>query len=285
MKKTKIKDFFKDYSIMTLGTLMMTAGIYFFKIPNGFSTGGVSGIATVLGEETRISPAMWIAGLNVILLIIGFIFLGRATGVRTVYCTLLFSASNWLLELLCPLEDPLTDQPFLELTYGMLLVAFGSAIIFYRGGSSGGTDIVALIIKKYSSMNVGLALLIVDSFIAASAFAVFGLRTGLFSMLGLFAKAFVIDGVIDNLNSCKCFMIVTSHPDEISDYIINKMKHGATLVDGHGAYTNDEKKVIYTVCRRMEAIRLQRESRRIDPDAFITITTSSEIIGRGFRGV
>ena len=276
-----------DYLIMTLGTVMMTVGIYFFKIPNGFSTGGVSGISTVLGNEkvTPLSPAVWISILNVVLLIIGFIFLGRGTGVRTVYCSLLYSGGTWLLEWLVPLDAPLTDQPFLELCYGMLLVAIGSAIIFYRGGSSGGTDIVALIIKKYANVNVGTALLCVDSLIAASSFFVFGLTAGLFSMLGLFAKAFVIDVVIDNLNTCKCFMIVTSSPEKISDYIIKTLKHSATIVEGHGAYTHDEKKVIYTVCRRMEAIRLQREARRIDPDAFITITTSSEIIGRGFRGV
>ncbi len=274
-----------DYLIMTLGTVMMTAGIYFFKIPNGFSTGGVSGISTVIGEATHTSPAMWITGLNAVLLVIGFIFLGRGTGFRTVYCSLLYSGMTWVLEWVIPLKGPLTDQPFLELVYGMLLVAIGSAMIFYRGGSSGGTDIVALIIKKYVRINVGTALLLVDSLIAASAFFVFGLTTGLFSMLGLFAKAFVIDGVIENFNTCKCFMITTTRTREISDYIMNSMHHGATIIDAHGAYTNEEKQMIYTVCRRMEAIRLQREVRRIDPDAFITITTSSEIIGRGFRGV
>ena len=274
-----------DYLIMTAGTLMMTAGIYFFKIPNGFSTGGVSGISTVLGKVTPISPAMWITGLNAILLIIGFIFLGRGTGFRTVYCSLLYSGMTWVLEWLIPLKGPITDQPFLELVYGMLLVAIGSAIIFHRGGSSGGTDIVALIIKKYARINVGTALLIVDSLIAASSFAVFGLKAGLFSMLGLFAKAFVIDDVIESLDTCKCFMIATDKPDDIIDYIMNTMHHGATVVDAHGAYTHGDKKLIYTVCRRMEAIRLQREVKRVDPDAFITITTSSEIIGRGFRGV
>ena len=270
---------------MTAGTLMMTVGIYFFKIPNGFSTGGVSGVATILGKVTPITPATWIAGLNLILLIIGFIFLGKGTGMRTVYCSLLFSAGSWLLEKFVPLTAPLTKQPMLELVYGMLLAAIGSAVIFYRGGSSGGTDIVALIIKKYANINVGKALLCVDSLIAALAFCTYGLTAGLFSMLGLFAKAFVVDDIIDNLNSCKCFMIVSSHADEISKYIIDSLKHSATLVEAHGAYSHDEKKVIYTVCRRMEAIRLQREVRRVDPDAFITITTSSEILGRGFRGV
>ena len=284
-KKTRIKKRVTDYLLMTLGTAMLAAGIYFFKMPNGFSTGGVSGIAIILGRLTTVSTATWITIFNVVLLIVGFAVLGRGTGVRTVYCSLLFSGLTQLFEWLIPLKEPLTDQPFLELTYGMLLAAIGSAIIFHRGGSSGGTDIVALIIKKYANINVGKALLAVDFLIACSAFFVFGIRTGLFSLLGLFAKAFLIDGIIESFDSCKCFMIVTSKPDEISDFIINKLRHSATVVEAHGAYTHDEKMVIYTVCRRMEAIRLQRETRVIDPDAFITITMSSEIIGRGFRGV
>ena len=274
-----------DYLIMTAGTLIMAAGIYFFKIPNGFSTGGVSGVAIILGKTTPVSPATWISGLNLILLIIGFLVLGRSTGVKTVYCTILFSGATQLLEWLLPLKQPLTDQPLLELVYGILLAGIGSAMIFQRGGSSGGTDIVALIIKKYTSINVGKALLCVDFIIAGSSFFVFGVKIGLFSLLGLFAKAFLVDGIIENFNTCKCFMIATNKNEEISDFIINQMHHSATIVNASGAYSHDEKHLIYTVCRRMEAIRLQREVKRVDPDAFITITNSSEIIGRGFRGV
>ena len=270
---------------MTLGVVLLSVGVYFFKIPNGFSTGGVSGAATVLGRLTPLTPATWISIFNVLLLIVGFIFLGRSTGVRTVYCSLLFSALTQLLEFAVPLNAPLTDQPFLELCYAMLLTSFGSAMIFFRSGSTGGTDIVALIIRKHFNINVGKALLCSDSVIAASAFFVFDVRTGLFSLLGLFAKAFLVDGIIENLDSCKCFMIVTSQPDLINDFIINGLHHSATLVQAHGAYSHGDKYLIYTVCRRIEAIKLQREVRRIDGDAFITITTSSEIIGRGFRGV
>jgi uncharacterized membrane-anchored protein YitT (DUF2179 family) len=183
------------------------------------------------------------------------------------------------------MKAPLTDQPFLELVYAMLLTSIGSAMIFFRQGSSGGTDIIALIIKKYLNLNVGTALLCSDALIALGAFWVFDVRTGLFSLLGLFSKAFIVDGVIESLGACKCFMIVTSKPDEIIDFIIKDMHHSATLVEAQGAYSHHNTSMIYTVCRRIEAIRLQREIKQVDPGAFITITTSSEIIGRGFRGV
>ena len=286
MEKQKTKgQIAKDYLMMTVGTALLTAGVYFFKIPNGFSTGGVSGIATLLGSLTPVSASSWIGIINTALLIVGFIFLGKSTGIRTVFCSLLFSGLTQLLEFLVPLSKPLTDQPFLELAYAMLLTSIGAAMIFFRQGSSGGTDIVALIIKKYAHIDVGKALLCTDAVIAAGSFFVFGIRTGLFSLLGLFAKAFLVDNVIESLDACKCFMIVTSKPKEISEFIIRTLNHSATLVEATGAYSNEEKYLVYTVCRRIEAVRLQRRIREIDRDAFITITTSSRIIGRGFRGV
>lgn len=275
----------KDYLIMIFGTVLMSVGVYFFKIPNGFSTGGVSGISTLLGTLTAVSAATWIGIINVALLIVGFIFLGKSTGIRTVVCSLLFSGLTTLFEFLFPMKAPLTDEPFLELVYAMLLTAIGSAMIFFRRGSSGGTDIVALIIKKYFHINVGKALLCSDALIALGSFFVFGVRTGLFSLLGLFFKAFLVDGIIESLDSCKCFMIITSKPDEIIDYIIEELHHSATLVEAQGAYSHNNKFMVYTVCRRIEAIRLQREIKQVDPGAFVTITTSSQIIGRGFRGV
>ena len=286
MAQTKTKGkLVKDYAMMICGTALMSVGVYFFKIPNGFSTGGVSGLATLLGSLTSITAATWITIFNIALLLVGFVFLGKSTGVRTVFCTLLYTGLTQLLEFLFPLKGPLTDQPLMELVYAMLLTSIGSAMIFFRQGSSGGTDIIALILKKYLSLNVGKALLCTDAIIALSSFLVFDVRTGLFSVLGLFAKAFLVDGMIESLDSCKCFMIVTSKPDDIIDYIIGEMHHSATLVEAKGAYSHDNKFLVYTVCRRIEAIRLQREIRQVDKSAFITITTSSEIIGRGFRGV
>lgn len=274
-----------EYLFIFFGTVLLTAGVYFFKIPNGFSTGGVRGIGTLLGKITPFTPATLISVINLICLLLGFLVLGKETGIRTVYSSLLFSGLTQILELACPIEKPLTDQPFLELAYAMLLTSIGSAIIFHCSASSGGTDIIALILKKYTSLNVGKALLCVDFLIAASSFFVFGMKVGLFSLLGLFSKAYIVDGVIENMNSCKYFLIITTHPDEISDFILKNLHHGATLVNATGAYTHDNKTALHTVCKRIEAIRLQKEVRRVDPSAFMIITTSSEIIGRGFRAV
>lgn len=288
--KTKLKNF----ALMNLGILLTTVGVYFFKIPNGFSTGGVSGIAVIVaGFANQYLPeiAQYLTSgnvltvINVLLLIVGFIFLGKGFSIKTVYCSLLFSFGTFALEHLIPMSGPFTNQPFLELVYAILLTAIGSALLFMTESSSGGTDIVALILKKYTNLDIGKALLATDFVIALSAFWVFGMQTGLFSLLGLFAKAFLVDGVIESMNTCKYFTIVTSKPEEISRYITAGIHRGFTKIQGVGGYTGEQRTVLLTVCRRMEGVKLRKIVKQIDPGAFIIVSNSSEIIGKGFRGV
>ena len=277
----KLKDFF----LMTVGCILLAVGVYFFKIPNGFATGGVTGIGTILAKLTPISAGVWIWALNIGLLLLGFIFLGKGNGIKTVYCSMFYSAITYVLELVVPLTEPLSNQPLLELVYAMLLTSIGAAFIFNADASSGGTDITALILKKYTSVDVGKALLAVDFIVAASSFFVFNIQTGLFSLLGLFAKAFIVDAVIDNLNTCKYFVVITEKREEISTFIMESLGHGVTVSSVVGEYTKQEKAMIHTVCKRVEAVKLRTKIKELDPKAFVIITTSSEIIGRGFRGV
>lgn len=273
------------FLMMTLGSVFLALGVYFFKIPNGFATGGVTGIGTLLSAVTPISAGVWIWALNILLLLLGFIFLGKENGINTVYCSMLYSAITYVLEWVVPLEAPLSNQPLLELIYAMLLTSVGAAMIFNSDGSSGGTDIVALILRKFTKIDVGKALLVVDFIVAASSFFVFDVETGLFSLLGLFSKAFIVDSVIESFNVCKYFVVITSKREEISSFIIGSLHHGVTVSAVVGEYTKEEKTMIHTVCKRIEAIRLRNKIKEIDPHAFIIITSSSEIIGRGFRSV
>ena len=257
-EKPKFLSVLLSYLLMTVGVVFLTVGVYFFKIPNGFVTGGVSGIGTVLGKALPIlSSATWIAVINVLLLLIGFIFVGKETGIRTTYCSLAFSIFSMILEKLVPVSAPLTTQPFLELVYAILLTAVGSAIMFSQSASSGGTDIVALILKKYSRLNVGQALLYSDFLICLSSFLTFGVEVGLFSLAGLFAKAFLVDGIIDNINSCKYFVVITDMPDEVSAYVIGELNHSVTTHKVVGGFSGTDKTMIHTVCHRIDAIRLR----------------------------
>ncbi|MCM1545401.1 MAG: YitT family protein [Clostridiales bacterium] len=275
--------------LMTLGTILVAAGVYFFKAPNHFATGGVSGLSIVLAKYVPLNQSSLVMIINVLLLILGFIFLGKGCTLRTLYCSLMYSAENLLLETFLPIEKitggapTLTGQPLMELVYAMLLTGIGSAIMFNCKASSGGTDIVALILRKFTHLNTGKALLITDAAIAFSTFFIFGAEAGLFSMLGLFSKAFIVDGVIENIGKTKYITIITTMPDEIGKYITEVMKRDYTSYKATGGYTGAEKTVLITVCKRSEALKLKIMAKRLDPISFIIITDANEILGKGFR--
>ena len=276
----------KEWLMITAGILIMTAGIYFFKFPNHFSTGGVTGISIVLGHYIpSMTPATFVTVINVSLLILGFLVFGRSFGIRTVYASLLMSGVLRLLEIVCPMDAPMTTQPLLELMFAVGLPAVGSAILFNLDASSGGTDIVAMILRKYTSLNIGIALLCTDTVITLSACVAFGMETGLFSVLGLIIKALFVDLVMDNLQVKKCFQIITSDPEPIERFITQEIHRGATQLHGEGVYTHEGKTVLMTVVSRHEAVLLRNFIRQQDPGAFMIITSSTEIIGNGFRGV
>ena len=284
--KNGILKYIRYFAFLNLGILMMSVGIYFFKSTNGFATGGVSGISILLAKLfPAVSQATYMLIINVILLILGVIILGKKCGALTFYCSLMMSLENWLFEYFIDLQAPITEYTLLELVYAVGLTGIGAAIIFRCNASSGGTDIVALILKKYTHMNVGEALLISDLVIAASTIFIYGIEAGLFSLLGLFAKVFVVDDLLDSMNMCKAFTIITTKAKEIDEFILKEMHHGATVHNASGAYSGEDKQIIITVCKRTEALRLRRKVKEIDPHSFIIITKTSEIMGKGFRDV
>lgn len=275
----------KEYGMMSLGTLLISFGVYFFKFPNHFSTGGVSGLSVVLDHYMpNVSPGALVFIINQVLLLLGFVMFGRSFGIKTAYASLLMSGVIWALEYICPMPQPMTSQPLLELIFAVTLPAIGSAILFNLQASSGGTDIVAMILRKYTSVNIGNALLCVDFLITASACVAFGMETGLFSLLGLAMKSVLIDMVLENFKIHKCFQIITTVPGPIVEYIVKELNRGATELKGEGAYTHENKSIILTVVNRSQAVRLRRYVKEIDPYCFILITNTGEIIGKGFRG-
>ena len=154
MRKGLLKEILREYAILTFATLVLVVGVYVFKFPNNFSFGGVTGIAVVLGKLGGLTPSSYTFIINMALLVLGFIFLGRGFGIKTVYVSVLTSVGLSVAEILFPMSGPLTSEPVLELLFGIFLPAFSSAILFNVGASSGGTDIVAMILKKYTSFNI-----------------------------------------------------------------------------------------------------------------------------------
>ena len=274
---------FKDYIVITLAVIIMDLGIYAFKFPNHFSFGGVSGLAVVLNAILGISAAQINLVINLALLVIGFAVLGKSFGLKTAYATVLSSVVLSLMEKMMPISAPLTNQPMLELAYAIALPAVAAAMLFYVDASGGGTDIVAMILKKYTTIDIGTALLISDVAIVALSFIAFDVRTGLFSVCGLLAKSIFVDRTMDQMRLCKYFTIISSNPEPICDFIQNVLNRSTTLYNAEGGYSHENKKVILCALDRRQAVILQRFIRQTDDSAFIMITKSSETFGKGFR--
>ena len=276
--KSKLRHFF----LLTFSTLVMAAGTYFFKFPNNFTFGGITGLAVLVAKTGVMSAGDFNFITNMILLIIGFFILGKKFAAKTAYCSILLSVALSALERIYPMSAPLTNQPMLELCFAIALPSLGSAILFNIGSSSGGTDIIAMILKKYSSFDIGKALLISDALITASGFFIFDIETGLFSLLGLSIRSFMIDTFIESFNLSKYFNVVCDNPEPICDYIVHTLGRSASVCLAKGAYSGNDKYIILTALNRMQAVHLRNFIRENDKEAFILISNTSEIIGKGF---
>ena len=280
-----MKSKLKNFSLLTISTLIMAVGIYFFKFANNFTFGGITGIAVLVAKFLPISSSDFSFVVNILLLIIGWIVLGKSFAEKTAYSTILLSVSLSLLERIYPMSHPLTNEPLLELIFAILLPALGSAILFNIGASSGGTDVIAMILKKYTSVDIGKGLMISDLIFTLAGFLVFNVKTGLYSLLGLIMRSALIDNFIESFNRSKYFHVVTSNATCICDFIQNDLQRGATIVNATGAFTGDDKYIILTVLSPSQAVKLRNFIKEHDPKAFLLISNTSEIIGKGFHSV
>ena len=276
----------REYLLLTLGTFLVAAGVYFFKFPNDFNTGGVTGMAIILHAVfPGVSSTAFASVINLAFLALGFLAVDKGFGLRTVYCSVLFSGMLSGLEWLCPMSGPLTDQKMLELFFAVILPSLGSAVLFNLQSSTGGTDIRAMILKRFSSMDIGKALLCVDVLIAGSTLYFVGMEAGLYSVLGLALKSVMVDSVIESLNRRKSFLAVTSRPEEVCRFITQNLNRSATCWQGSGAYSHEPKWVVLAALSRSQAVALRVYLKSVDPNAFILVTNSSEIFGKGFMRV
>ena len=280
-----MKSKLKNFSLLTISTLIMAVGIYFFKFTNNFTFGGITGIAVLVAKFLPISASDFSFVVNILLLIIGWIVLGKSFAEKTAYSTILLSVSLSLLERIYPMSHPLTNEPLLELIFAILLPALGSAILFNIGASSGGSDVIAMILKKYTSVDIGKGLMISDLIFTLAGFLVFNVKTGLYSLFGLIMRSALIDNFIESFNRSKYFHVVTSNATCICDFIQNDLQRGATIVNATGAFTGDDKYIILTVLSPSQAVKLRNFIKEHDPKAFLLVSNTSEIIGKGFHSV
>ena len=274
------------FAKLNLGLLLTAVGIAWFKTPNHFAFGGTSGLSILLAATfPQIDGGGFMGFVNAVVVVLGFSLLGVHVLGLTIYSSFALSFFVSLCERLWPLSAPITGDTLLELIFAVLLPALGSAIVFDIGASTGGTDIVALILAKRTSMEIGKALMLSDVLIVMAAAVKFGMATGLYCILGLMGKSFVVDGAIERIHLSKVCTVVTANPQPVLDFIIGEMNRSATVQRAYGAYTHHETAVVVTVLTRRQAVQLRNFLRANDPKSFITIVNSSEIIGKGFRAL
>lgn len=282
--KEKLVNYGVKYAIITLSITIMSIGVYFFKFPNNFVFGGVTGMAALAAKLTPLSASAFSSAANIILLVLGLIFLGKEFAFNTGYATFLMSVELMLLEKWIPLAGPLSDQPMLDLLFAIALPAIASALLFNVGSSSGGTDVIALIVEKYTHLhNIAAALFLTDLFMVIAACFVFDLYTALYSFVGLTVKSLVIDAVLEKIKMCKAILIICDDKEPICDFVMKKLVRGATYTPCYGAYTDKPHYMIYTTLTRREADQLQDFIHQKHLNAFISMLSTTEVFGKGFN--
>lgn len=279
-----VKQYVKQYVLITLSISIMSVGVYFFKFPNNFVFGGVTGTAALVAKLTPMSASAFSSAANLVLLVVGLIFLGKEFAMTTGYATFVMSVELMVFEKLCPLSGPLSDQPMLDLLFAIALPAIASALLFNVGASSGGTDIIALIVEKYTHIHsIAVALFITDLFMVIAACFVFDLYTALYSFVGLTVKSLVIDAVLEKIKMCKAILIVCDEKKPICDFVMRKLMRGATYTLCFGAYTDKPHYIIYTTLTRHEADQLQEFIHKEHLNAFMSMLSTTEVFGKGFN--
>ena len=283
-QREKVMKYVKQYVLITLSISIMSVGVYFFKFPNNFVFGGVTGTAALVAKLTPMSASAFSSAANLVLLVVGLIFLGKEFAMTTGYATFVMSVELMVFEKLCPLSGPLSDQPMLDLLFAIALPAIASALLFNVGASSGGTDIIALIVEKYTHIHsIAVALFITDLFMVIAACFVFDLYTALYSFVGLTVKSLVIDAVLEKIKMCKAILIVCDEKKPICDFVMRKLMRGATYTPCFGAYTDKPPYIIYTTLTRHEADQLQEFIHKEHLNAFMSMLSTTEVFGKGFN--
>ena len=276
----------KNYSLIVVGAFILAAGFVLFITPYKIVPGGVYGISIVLHYLFGTPVGLMALAFDIPLTIIGIRVLGPRFGVKTVvgfvFTAIFVDGLTWLYG-----TEPLVqNDALLSSIFGGLFLGVGLGLIFKSRATSGGTDIVAMMISKYTQYPVGQLMIMVDSVIVLLGLLVFqDWKIPLYSLIVIFITGKVVDTILEGMNYDKVLFIVSDKMEEIRQKIIVDLNRGGTIINGEGLYNNSEKQIIFTVVNRRETVMLQDYINEIDPKAFVTVLNSNEILGNGFRSL
>lgn len=276
---------FKEYTIITLGIILVAISVEYFFAPNNIAAGGVTGAAIVINAiMPNLSIGIITLVLNVVLFVVAFAFIDGNFGVKTIYASLGLSILLWIIEkFLNPVA--ITNDLIMATVFGTLISAIGMALVFNENASTGGTDILAKILNKFFHLDIGKSLLAVDFVITIASALVFTIDLALYSILSVILLGIIVDRLIEGFNACKSVFIISKSNHEISKFIIDTLDRGCTFLNGTGAYTGESNNILYAVVNRNQFIKLKKFIKEMDPQAFITVGEVHEVLGEGFKDI
>ena len=273
----RMKDQVKEFAIITFATVIVAAAVFFFLIPGNVSVGSISGLAIVLSNFVPLSVSVLTMIMNVVLLIIGFLLVGREFGVKTVYTSILLPTVMWIFEMIFPNNQSLTGDQTLDAIGYCFFVSIGLAMLFTRNASSGGLDIVAKLMNKFFHMELGKAMGMAGMAVALSSAFAYDSKTVVLSVLGTYFNGIVLDYFIFGSTIKKRVCIISRKHEEILNFILFELHSGATNYHAYGAYSGDQQWEINTIVDKNEYLKLYNYILQHDPDAFVTVYAVNEM--------
>jgi uncharacterized membrane-anchored protein YitT (DUF2179 family) len=281
MQSNPIMDKVMEYTYVLIGSALVALAFNLFLLPNRVASGGVSGISTILHAVLGWEPAYVQWALNIPLFIAGVVLLGKQFGVKTLVGTLFLPFVVYLSNDL----EPATNDPLLGSLFGGIGVGIGLGIVFRGKASTGGTDLAAQIIHKFTGLSLGTCVAIIDGLIVLTAAIVFDIERGLYALIALYVTSKTIDFVQVGFGNSKMTMIITNKEDEVRQAILHKIDRGVTKLSGYGGYTENERPVLMCVVEQSEFTKLKQLVKSIDASAFVVVMDAAEVLGEGFKRV
>jgi len=274
---------FKSYLIITLGVIIVGAGLSFFLIPANLATGGITGLAMVINEVIpTLDFSLILLVLNLILFVVGFLAIGSSFGAKTIYASFLLTGTIFIFDTLFPVSGAIVEDLLVNLIVGIVIQGIGLGIVFNENASTGGTDIIAKVLNLKYHIEMGKSLQIADFVVVVLASFVFGIELAIYALLGIVLNGFIIDNVIEGFNLKISVSVISSKSDEIQKFIVNDLDRGATIYLAKGAYTQESKEIVNSVMNKKEFIRVKNYVKAVDPNAFVMTSNVREVMGEGF---
>ncbi|WP_334114981.1 YitT family protein [Mesotoga prima] len=277
---------FMDYSLITVGSILTAMSIVSFMVPNNIIAGGVSGLAIIVYRVFGLWVGAQMFVYNIVLFLLAFVTLGVGFGMKSIYSAVLMSLSVDLLQKLSfPVFDASSTQDgfLLVAIYGGVIAGAGMGLVLWRGASTGGTDIVAMILSKYVGFSTGTGLLISDSLITLLAVVVFGPIAAMYGIITIFTTSKTIDGIIEGIGNTRTAFVISKESEAIKEKVINEMERGTTIIKATGGFSGEDRPVLMVSIRRREIGQLRHIVKTTDRRAFVVVVNNSEVFGEGFK--